>query len=87
MGHLACFSGGMIALGAEHAGEERKQHYMDLAAEITSTCHESYARSGKSVGCLESVSKGSLTALGGSALVWQRFASLCVIFTCPFWAI
>ncbi|XP_065553728.1 mannosyl-oligosaccharide 1,2-alpha-mannosidase IC isoform X3 [Lathamus discolor] len=45
MGHLACFSGGMIALGAEHAGEERKQHYMDLAAEITSTCHESYARS------------------------------------------
>uniref|UniRef100_A0A8V5GVB5 alpha-1,2-Mannosidase n=1 Tax=Melopsittacus undulatus TaxID=13146 RepID=A0A8V5GVB5_MELUD len=43
MGHLACFSGGMIALGAEHAGEERKQHYMDLAAEITSTCHESYA--------------------------------------------
>uniref|UniRef100_U3J935 alpha-1,2-Mannosidase n=2 Tax=Anas platyrhynchos TaxID=8839 RepID=U3J935_ANAPP len=46
MGHLACFSGGMIALGAEHASEERKQHYMDLAAEITNTCHESYARSG-----------------------------------------
>ncbi|XP_068773189.1 mannosyl-oligosaccharide 1,2-alpha-mannosidase IC isoform X2 [Struthio camelus] len=46
MGHLACFSGGMIALGAEHAGEERKQHYVDLAAEITNTCHESYARSG-----------------------------------------
>ncbi|XP_064381141.1 mannosyl-oligosaccharide 1,2-alpha-mannosidase IC isoform X2 [Dromaius novaehollandiae] len=45
MGHLACFSGGMIALGAEHAGEGRKQHYMDLAAEITNTCHESYARS------------------------------------------
>uniref|UniRef100_A0A8B9PTA6 alpha-1,2-Mannosidase n=1 Tax=Apteryx owenii TaxID=8824 RepID=A0A8B9PTA6_APTOW len=45
MGHLACFSGGMIALGAEHAGEGRKRHYMDLAAEITNTCHESYARS------------------------------------------
>ncbi|XP_030361038.1 mannosyl-oligosaccharide 1,2-alpha-mannosidase IC isoform X3 [Strigops habroptila] len=52
MGHLACFSGGMIALGAEHAGEERKQHYMDLAAEITTTCHESYARSGICVALL-----------------------------------
>lgn len=46
MGHLACFSGGMIALGAEHAAEERRQRHMELAAEITSTCHESYARSG-----------------------------------------
>ncbi|NXN38101.1 MA1C1 mannosidase, partial [Rhinoptilus africanus] len=50
MGHLACFSGGMIALGAEHAGEERKQHFMDLAAEITNTCHESYARSDTKLG-------------------------------------
>ncbi|KAM8796109.1 mannosyl-oligosaccharide 1,2-alpha-mannosidase IC [Eudromia elegans] len=50
MGHLACFSGGMIALGAEHAGEEKKQHYMDLAAEITNTCHESYARSDTKLG-------------------------------------
>ncbi|NXJ12834.1 MA1C1 mannosidase, partial [Odontophorus gujanensis] len=50
MGHLACFSGGMIALGAEHAGEERRQHYMDLAAEITNTCHESYARSDTKLG-------------------------------------
>uniref|UniRef100_A0A8C9ESW8 alpha-1,2-Mannosidase n=1 Tax=Pavo cristatus TaxID=9049 RepID=A0A8C9ESW8_PAVCR len=50
MGHLACFSGGMIALGAEHGGEERKQHYMDLAAEITNTCHESYARSDTKLG-------------------------------------
>ncbi|NXT76197.1 MA1C1 mannosidase, partial [Zapornia atra] len=50
MGHLACFSGGMIALGAEHTGEERKQHYLDLAAEITHTCHESYARSDTKLG-------------------------------------
>ncbi|NXD84547.1 MA1C1 mannosidase, partial [Halcyon senegalensis] len=50
MGHLACFSGGMIALGAEHAGEDRKQHYMDLAAEITNTCHESYARTDTKLG-------------------------------------
>ncbi|XP_074832252.1 mannosyl-oligosaccharide 1,2-alpha-mannosidase IC [Carettochelys insculpta] len=50
MGHLACFSGGMIALGAEQGGEEKKQHYMDLAAEITHTCHESYARSDTKLG-------------------------------------
>lgn len=47
MGHLACFSGGMIGLGAEHTTEEQKQHYLDLAGEITHTCHESYIRSGK----------------------------------------
>ncbi|XP_041319065.1 mannosyl-oligosaccharide 1,2-alpha-mannosidase IC isoform X2 [Pyrgilauda ruficollis] len=46
MGHLACFSGGMIALGAEHSTGERRQRHMELAAEITSTCHESYTRSG-----------------------------------------
>uniref|UniRef100_A0A8C0V9U9 alpha-1,2-Mannosidase n=1 Tax=Cyanistes caeruleus TaxID=156563 RepID=A0A8C0V9U9_CYACU len=50
MGHLACFSGGMIALGAEHAAEERRQRHMELAAEITSTCHESYTRSDTKLG-------------------------------------
>ncbi|NXD30572.1 MA1C1 mannosidase, partial [Spelaeornis formosus] len=49
MGHLACFSGGMIALGAQHAGDSRHRH-MELAAEITSTCHESYARSDTKLG-------------------------------------
>lgn len=46
MGHLACFSGGMIALGAEDAKEEKRARYRELAAQITKTCHESYARSG-----------------------------------------
>ncbi|NXR61058.1 MA1C1 mannosidase, partial [Rhadina sibilatrix] len=50
MGHLACFSGGMIALGAEHAPEERRQRHRELAAEITSTCHESYTRSDTKLG-------------------------------------
>ncbi|KAI1231141.1 hypothetical protein IHE44_0008074 [Lamprotornis superbus] len=50
MGHLACFSGGMIALGAQHGPEERRQRHMELAAEITSTCHESYTRSDTRLG-------------------------------------
>ncbi|NXM81793.1 MA1C1 mannosidase, partial [Oenanthe oenanthe] len=50
MGHLACFSGGMIALGAQQEPEERRQRQMGLAAEITSTCHESYARSESGLG-------------------------------------
>ncbi|XP_069478835.1 mannosyl-oligosaccharide 1,2-alpha-mannosidase IC isoform X2 [Ambystoma mexicanum] len=50
MGHLACFSGGMIALGAEDAREDKKKYYMDLAERITHTCHESYARSETNLG-------------------------------------
>lgn len=50
MGHLACFSGGMLSLGAEDAKEEKRAHYQELAAQITRTCHESYARSGNPAG-------------------------------------
>ncbi|KAK2491710.1 hypothetical protein MC885_016736 [Smutsia gigantea] len=50
MGHLACFSGGMIALGAADAKEEKRAHYRELAAQITKTCHESYARSDTKLG-------------------------------------
>ena len=44
MGHLTCFAGGMIALGADGAPDQQTGHHMELAAEITRTCHESYAR-------------------------------------------
>lgn len=50
MGHLACFSGGMISLGAEDAREDKRAYYRELAAQITRTCHESYARSGNPAG-------------------------------------
>ncbi|MBN3290841.1 MA1C1 mannosidase, partial [Polypterus senegalus] len=50
MGHLACFSGGMIAIGAADGELQKRKHYMDLAAEITHTCHESYARSDTKLG-------------------------------------
>uniref|UniRef100_A0A6Q2XZH0 alpha-1,2-Mannosidase n=1 Tax=Esox lucius TaxID=8010 RepID=A0A6Q2XZH0_ESOLU len=42
MGHLACFSGGMVGIGADDGAPEKRQHFLDLAAEITHTCHESY---------------------------------------------
>ncbi|XP_045154866.1 mannosyl-oligosaccharide 1,2-alpha-mannosidase IC [Echinops telfairi] len=50
MGHLACFSGGMISLGAEDAKEEKRARYRHLAAQITKTCHESYTRSDTKLG-------------------------------------
>ncbi|XP_041739530.1 mannosyl-oligosaccharide 1,2-alpha-mannosidase IA isoform X2 [Coregonus clupeaformis] len=50
MGHLACFSGGMIGIGAEHGSPETRQHQLDLAANITHTCHESYRRTPTKLG-------------------------------------
>merc|ERR1719489_252725 len=48
MQHLACFSGGMFALGSE--GSSDPEHYMKLGADITKTCHESYDRSPSKLG-------------------------------------
>lgn len=50
MGHLACFAGGMVGIGADDGTPEKRQHYLDLAAEITNTCHESYSRSATKLG-------------------------------------
>ncbi|KAJ8247191.1 hypothetical protein GJAV_G00259790 [Gymnothorax javanicus] len=44
MGHLACFAGGMFALGADGSPGDRAGHYLQLGAEIAFTCHESYDR-------------------------------------------
>jgi mannosyl-oligosaccharide alpha-1,2-mannosidase len=50
MGHLACFSGGAFALASMHLTGERKEHFEELAKEITRTCHESYARTATKIG-------------------------------------
>uniref|UniRef100_A0A8C7ZMW1 alpha-1,2-Mannosidase n=1 Tax=Oryzias sinensis TaxID=183150 RepID=A0A8C7ZMW1_9TELE len=50
MGHLTCFAGGMIALGADGAPGDKTGHQMELAAEIARTCHESYARTALKLG-------------------------------------
>ncbi|XP_044583654.1 mannosyl-oligosaccharide 1,2-alpha-mannosidase IA isoform X1 [Cotesia glomerata] len=45
MGHLACFAGGMFALGAKAMDNDESRNHMAYAAELTRTCHESYDRS------------------------------------------
>ncbi|KAL1490813.1 hypothetical protein ABEB36_013445 [Hypothenemus hampei] len=45
MDHLACFSGGLLALASKTLKNEHSKKYMDIAQQITNTCHESYARS------------------------------------------
>ncbi|XP_061669176.1 mannosyl-oligosaccharide 1,2-alpha-mannosidase IA [Syngnathoides biaculeatus] len=44
MGHLTCFAGGMVALGADGAPGDKTGLQMEQAAEIARTCHESYSR-------------------------------------------
>ncbi|ESO83439.1 hypothetical protein LOTGIDRAFT_222667 [Lottia gigantea] len=48
MDHLACFSGGMLALGANYSTDPPK--YIKLGEEIAKTCHESYDRSATKLG-------------------------------------
>ncbi|KAM8725923.1 mannosyl-oligosaccharide 1,2-alpha-mannosidase IA [Acanthopagrus schlegelii] len=50
MGHLTCFAGGMIALGADGAPSDKTGHQMEQAAEIARTCHESYSRTALKLG-------------------------------------
>ncbi|KAG7213139.1 hypothetical protein KM043_002454 [Ampulex compressa] len=50
MGHLACFAGGMFALGANTSKSELSDRYMTVAAGLTNTCHESYDRSATKLG-------------------------------------
>lgn len=47
MGHLTCFAGGMFALGADGAPNDKTGHHIELGAEIARTCHESYDRTSK----------------------------------------
>ena len=53
MEHLACFSGGMIALGGKTLfaeDESNKSKYISIGANITNTCHESYTRTKTKLG-------------------------------------
>jgi len=50
MEHLACFAGGMFALGVEGAPEDRKERYMELGRELARTCRESYRVTATGIG-------------------------------------
>ncbi|XP_075159018.1 alpha-Mannosidase class I a isoform X1 [Haematobia irritans] len=45
MDHLACFAGGLFALGANTRQNEHTEKFMSIGKGITNTCHESYIRS------------------------------------------
>jgi len=50
MDHLACFSGGLLALGAHTLQGGQSGRYMEVAEGITHTCHESYDRTPTKLG-------------------------------------
>lgn len=50
MEHLACFAGGMFALGAVNDATPDTIEHLNLGADITSTCHQSYNRTATGIG-------------------------------------
>ncbi|EDW65300.1 mannosyl-oligosaccharide alpha-1,2-mannosidase IA isoform X2 [Drosophila virilis] len=50
MDHLACFSGGLFALGAATRQNQHTDKYMEVGKGITNTCHESYIRAPTQLG-------------------------------------
>ncbi|EDV24955.1 uncharacterized protein TRIADDRAFT_25192 [Trichoplax adhaerens] len=51
MDHLACFAGGMFALGGyNHPDPAKGKEQVRLGAEITSSCHETYIKSATRIG-------------------------------------
>ncbi|KRF93895.1 mannosyl-oligosaccharide alpha-1,2-mannosidase IA isoform X1 [Drosophila mojavensis] len=50
MDHLACFSGGLFALGAATRQNHHTDKYMEVGKGITNTCHESYIRTPTQLG-------------------------------------
>ena len=48
MDHLACFAAGMYGLAAQEEEQDvNSERWLELAQEITNTCHESYVRQGE----------------------------------------
>jgi len=51
MEHLTCFAGGMFAIGGQSLSDSNKRsHYLQLGANITRTCYESYAKTATKIG-------------------------------------
>lgn len=50
MDHLACFAGGLFALGANYVEADKRERHMNIAIALTNTCHESYIRTATGIG-------------------------------------
>lgn len=50
MDHLACFAGGLFALGANTRQNEHSERFMEVGKGLTNTCHESYIRTPTKLG-------------------------------------
>ncbi|CAG9795291.1 unnamed protein product [Diatraea saccharalis] len=50
MDHLSCFAGGMFALASTTLQNTLSDRYMDVAKQLTHTCHESYDRADTKLG-------------------------------------
>ncbi|XP_045619329.1 mannosyl-oligosaccharide 1,2-alpha-mannosidase IA [Procambarus clarkii] len=50
MDHLACFSGGMYALGAKKIESQLSATHLEIAEGLANTCHESYIRTPTGLG-------------------------------------
>ncbi|XP_042882223.1 mannosyl-oligosaccharide 1,2-alpha-mannosidase IA-like [Penaeus japonicus] len=50
MDHLACFAGGMYALGAKAINNQVSTTHLEIAEGLANTCHESYARTPTGLG-------------------------------------
>merc|ERR1712137_181670 len=50
MEHLTCFSGGMFALGSVNQATSFPTEDIQLGADLTNTCHESYIRTATKIG-------------------------------------
>ena len=59
VGHLACFAGGMFALGAysdpSPAGAGNRARDLEIGSNFTNTCHESYDRTATKIGMQDTI--------------------------------
>lgn len=71
MGHLTCFAPGMFSLGAKSSAHDQKRadHFMQLAADIANTCHESYTRTATKIGPETFWFSGDLEAQSGKYVI------------------
>lgn len=50
MDHLACFAGGLFAIGSDYMPLNRKDYFLQLGKDLTHTCHEAYDRTDTKLG-------------------------------------